>query len=103
MRYSSLPLYIYVLGFRGTRACSLYDKVRLCCARLVDSRHPPTPSKIHGLLGSQKGRTDVRNEMRCEAARMLKINRKQSITTWCGLYENEAWGQRLVHTEHRYM
>lgn len=31
---------------------------------------------------------------------MLKINRKQSITTWCGLYENEAWGQRLVHTEH---
>lgn len=82
MRYSSLLLYIYVLGFRGTRACSLYDKVRLCCARLGDSRHPPPPpSKLHGLLGSQKGRTDARKEMRCEAARMLRINRKQSITT----------------------
>lgn len=35
----------------------------------------------------------------CESARMLKINRKQAITTLCARYENEAWGQRSVHTE----
>lgn len=69
MRYSSLPLYIYVLGFRGTRACSLYDKVRLCCARLVDSRHPPLAFQNTRSPRLTKGtnRCTQRNEMRSGA------------------------------------
>lgn len=85
IRYSSLPIYIYVLGFRGTRACSLYDKVcydYAACAWSIPDRPPCLPKYTRVSLVVEKGRTDAHKEMRLMRRRTIAENQPRAgITT----------------------
>lgn len=87
IRYSSLPIYIYVLGFRGTALGPAASMIRYVMIMLRASGRSQTdplclPKYTRVSLVVEKGRTDVHKEMRCAGESTLAENQSRAgITT----------------------